>query len=45
VTNVPPGQYGIALGLYEPAGRLPISGTTGIDAGNRRVILAKEIRP
>ena len=45
LTDVPPGDYRIALGLYEPAGRLPISGTMGVDAGNQRVILAEEIRP
>ena len=45
LTDVPPGDYRIALGLYEPAGRLPISGTMGIDAANQRVILAEEISP
>ena len=45
LTDVPPGDYRIALGLYELAGRLPISGTTGVDAGNQCVILAEEIRP
>ena len=44
LTEVPPGDYRIAVGLYEPAGRLPINGTTGIDAGNQRVILAEEMR-
>jgi len=42
---VPAGDYRIAVGLYEPAGRLPISGMIGVDAGNRRVILEEEIRP
>ncbi len=45
MTGVPPGDYRLAVGLYEPAGRLPLSGTTGIDAENRRVILAEKIRP
>ena len=45
LTDVPLGDYRIALGLYEPAGRLPISGTMGIDAANQRVILAEEISP
>jgi len=45
LTDVPAGDYRIALGLYESVGRLPISGTTGVDAGNQRVILAEEIRP
>jgi hypothetical protein len=45
LTDVPPGEYRIAVGLYEPAGRLPVSGTTGIDAGNRRVKLEEEIGP
>jgi len=45
LTDVPPGIYRIAMGLYEPAGRLPVSGTIGVDAGNQRVILAEEIRP
>jgi hypothetical protein len=44
LTDVPAGDYRIAVGLYEPAGRLSITGTTGIDAGNQRVILAEEIR-
>jgi hypothetical protein len=42
---VPPGAYRVSVGLYEPAGRLPISGTTEIDAANQRVILAEEIKP
>jgi len=45
LTDVPAGDYRIAVGLYESAGRLPISGTTGIDAANQRVILGEEIRP
>jgi hypothetical protein len=45
LTEVAPRDYRIAVGLYEPAGRLPLSGTTGADAGNQRVILAEEIRP
>jgi hypothetical protein len=45
LTSVPAGEYRIAIGWYEPAGRLPISGTTGIDAENRRVILGEGIRP
>jgi hypothetical protein len=45
LANVPAGDYRIAVGLYEPAGRLPVSGTTGIDAGNRRVILAEKAEP
>ncbi|NTU62104.1 MAG: YfhO family protein [Chloroflexi bacterium] len=44
LTNVPPGDYRIAVGLYELAGRLTVSGALGIDAGNRRVILAEEMR-
>jgi hypothetical protein len=45
LTDVPPGEYRIAIGLYEPAGRLPVSGTIGIDVRNQRVILAEAIRP
>ena len=45
LTNVLQGNYRIALGLYEAAGRLPVSGTSEVDAGNQRVILAEEIRP
>ena len=45
LTNVQAGNYHVAVGLYEPAGRLPISGTTGVDTGNERVVLAEEIRP
>jgi hypothetical protein len=43
LTAVPAGDYRVALGLYELAGRLSISGTTGIDAGNQRVILEEKI--
>jgi hypothetical protein len=42
---VPPGEYRIAIGLYEPAGRLPVSGATGIDATHQRVILSEAIKP
>jgi hypothetical protein len=42
---VSPGEYRIAIGLYEPAGRLPVSGTTGIDATHQRVILPEVIKP
>ena len=45
LTAVPAGEYRIALGLYDSAGRLPINGTMGVDGGNRRVILAEKIRP
>ena len=45
LTNVLQGDYRIALGLYEPAGRLPASGTIGVDADNQRVILEEDIRP
>ncbi len=43
LAEVPSGEYRVALGLYEPAGRLPISGTTGVDVGNQRVILEEKI--
>ena len=45
LTAVPPAEYRLAIGLYEPAGRLPISGTNGIDVANRRVILTETIKP
>jgi hypothetical protein len=45
LATVPPGEYRVAVGLYEPAGRLPVNGTTGIDVGNQRAVLAEEIRP
>jgi hypothetical protein len=45
LTAVPSAEYRVAIGLYEPAGRLPISGTLGIDEINRRVILAEPIKP
>ncbi|CAG0936607.1 hypothetical protein TFLX_05488 [Thermoflexales bacterium] len=43
LTAVSPGGYRLAVGLYEPAGPLPSSGTDGVDAGNRRVILEEKI--
>ncbi len=43
LTNVPPGSYRIAIGLFDEAGRLPVSGSVGIDAENRRVILADRV--
>ncbi|HTP09939.1 MAG TPA: hypothetical protein VMP08_16895, partial [Anaerolineae bacterium] len=45
LTAVPPGDYRIAIGLYEPAARLPVSGTLGIDAAHQRVILPEAIKP
>ena len=45
LTGVPAGDYRIALGLYDATGRLSLSGTTEVDAGKRRVILAQAIRP
>jgi hypothetical protein len=45
LTAVPPGDYRIALGLYEPAGRPPVKRHGGIDAANRRVILDGAISP
>ncbi len=45
LANVPPGEYRIAIGLYEPAGRLPVSGTHAIDAAQQRVVLTEAIRP
>jgi hypothetical protein len=45
LTAVLPGDYRIAIGLYEPASRLPVSGTIGIDAAHQRVILPEAIKP
>jgi hypothetical protein len=45
LTAVPSGEYRLALGLYEPAGRLPVSGTIGIDTAHQRVILPEAIKP
>ncbi len=45
LTAMPPGEYRIAIGLYEPAGRLPVTGASAIDAAHRRVILPDVIRP
>jgi hypothetical protein len=45
LTGVPAGDYRLAVGVYEPAGRLPVSGTARIDVGNRRVVLEEEIKP
>jgi hypothetical protein len=41
---MPQSEYRIAIGLYEPAGRLPVSGTIGIDAAHQRVILPEPIK-
>ena len=38
----PPGSYRIAIGLFDAAGRLPVSGS-GADGANRRVVLAEVI--
>ena len=41
LTGVPPGSYQLAIGLYAPPDkRLPVQGERGVDAQNRRVILA-----
>ena len=45
LATVPPGDYRLAIGLYEPAVRLPVSGTIGIDAAQQRVVLTETIRP
>jgi hypothetical protein len=45
LTAVPQGEYRLAIGLYELAGRLPVSGTIGIDAAHQRVILPEVILP
>jgi hypothetical protein len=45
LANVPPGEYRIAIGLYNPAGRLPVSGTSGIDAAHQRVVLPVSLQP
>ncbi len=43
LTGVPAGEYRVAIGLYESAGRLPVSGAVGIDAANQRVILEEKV--
>ncbi len=43
LTGVPAGEYRVALGLYNSGGRLPVSGTVGIDAANQRVILEEKV--
>jgi hypothetical protein len=45
LTAVPPGEYRLAIGLYDTAGRLPVSGTRAIDAAHQRVILSDTIKP
>ncbi|HZY41529.1 MAG TPA: hypothetical protein VFF59_05960, partial [Anaerolineae bacterium] len=40
--DVPPGSYRIAIGLFDAAGRLPISGS-GAEVANQRVVLDEVI--
>lgn len=42
LTGVPPGSYRLAIGLYDAAGRLPVSGS-GAEVANQRVVLDEEI--
>ena len=38
LTDVPPGAYRVAIGLFDETGRLPISGS-GAQVANQRVVL------
>ncbi len=42
LADVPPGSYRIAIGLFDEAGRLPISGA-GAEVANQRVVLDEVI--
>jgi hypothetical protein len=45
LAGVPPGQYRLAVGLYQPSGRLSVTAPAGFTVSANRLLLGESIRP
>jgi hypothetical protein len=45
LAGVPQGQYRLAVGLYQPSGRLPVTAPAGFTTSADRLFLGGSIRP